>query len=323
MSDPAESIREGHALPQQALPGTVQQNVIIPVPEPFDFQMNLDYLSRSDNECMFHVQNDKLYKLVPYGEKQTEHALMEISAGQGHSLNLRFLGDVPPSDACRLAAVRYVQIWFDLDTDLNPFYRMANRDPLLKETVTRFRGLRLIGIPDLFEALCWGILGQQINLPFAYTLKRRFVEQFGHSVSGGGHELWQFPAPEVIASLDAEQLTRLQITSRKAEYLLGVAALIAEGKLSKPMLQQEPDFAAAVKRLTAIRGIGPWTAHYVCMRCLRVPSAFPIEDVGLHNAIKLMLSMERKPTLDEIRQLAQAWTGWEAYATFYLWRMLY
>jgi DNA-3-methyladenine glycosylase II len=59
------------------------------------------------------------------------------------------------------------------------------------------------------------------------------------------------------------------------------------------------------------------------MRCLRYPNAFPIDDVGLHNAIKLRTGLERKPTKPELLALSAGWAGWEAYATFYLWRLLY
>ncbi len=59
------------------------------------------------------------------------------------------------------------------------------------------------------------------------------------------------------------------------------------------------------------------------MRCLRYPDAFPIDDAGLINAIKLVTEMERKPTKEEIRELTSEWKNWESYATFYLWRMLY
>ncbi len=79
----------------------------------------------------------------------------------------------------------------------------------------------------------------------------------------------------------------------------------------------------AEKLLVGSRGIGPWTANYVLLRCLRFPTALPIEDVGLHNAIKLLLGMDRKPTVEEIREPAKPWAGWESYATFYLWRALY
>lgn len=180
-----------------------------------------------------------------------------------------------------------------------------------------------MGIPDLFEALCWGIIGQQINLAFAYTLKRRFVETFGEREEWNGKDYWLFPSPEAVARLAPSDLTGLQMTARKSEYLIGAARLMAEGKLSKERLLAAGGHREAEKLLVGIRGIGPWTANYVLMRCLRFPTALPIEDVGLHNAIKLLLGMDRKPTVEEIRELAKPWAGWESYATFYLWRALY
>jgi DNA-3-methyladenine glycosylase II len=83
------------------------------------------------------------------------------------------------------------------------------------------------------------------------------------------------------------------------------------------------NFKEVEKSLIKIRGIGPWTANYVLMRCLRFPTAFPIDDVGLINAIKTLLNMDRKPTKDEILALSIPWANWESYATFYLWRVLY
>jgi DNA-3-methyladenine glycosylase II len=113
------------------------------------------------------------------------------------------------------------------------------------------------------------------------------------------------------------------MTAKKSEYIIGVARLIVEGKLTKELLLSSDDMIAAEKKLVAIRGIGPWTANYVLMRCLRFPSAFPIADVGLHNAIKHLTGTANKPTLEEIRHHALAWANWESYATFYLWRVLY
>ena len=84
--------------------------------------------------------------------------------------------------------------------------RWREKDPLLQQAVSKFYGLRNIGIPDLFEALCWGILGQQINLTYAYTLKRRFVETFGSSIEWEDQSYWIFPKPEDIAKLTVEDL---------------------------------------------------------------------------------------------------------------------
>ncbi|QJC54193.1 DNA-3-methyladenine glycosylase 2 family protein [Paenibacillus albicereus] len=217
---------------------------------------------------------------------------------------------------------RYAEEWFDLDRDLAPFYRLTDADPLLREVGQTLRGLRMVGIPDLFEAACWGIIGQQINLPFAYALKKRFTETFGSSVQHEGETYWSFPKPEAVAALEPPDIAALQMTTRKSEYLIGVAGRVADGTLDKRELEAA-DWAEAEKRLTAIRGIGPWTAHYVMMRCLRMAEALPAADVGLQHAIRIAAGMDRKPTAAEVREQARAWAGWEAYATFYLWRTLY
>ena len=291
------------------------------VPKEFSFQENLRYLSRSKNECMFHIENNKIYKVIPV---QNVNPLVEIGLNADSNIQIRFLGESYVSEKwARDAVSNYVKEWFDLTTDLAPFYKLAKHDPLLQKPIKEFYGLRTLGIPDLFEALCWGILGQQINLTYAYTLKRRLVENFGDYVDWNGRKHWIFPSPEVIANLDVEDLATLKMTTRKCEYLIDIAQLITEGKLSKESLLQIQDVKQAEKQLTSIRGIGPWTAHYVLMRCLRFPSAFPIDDVGLHNAIKFITGSEKKPTKNEIKEFAANWTNWESYATFYLWRVLY
>ncbi|WP_025696071.1 DNA-3-methyladenine glycosylase family protein, partial [Paenibacillus forsythiae] len=101
-----------------------------------------------------------------------------------------------PGDAGLEDLARYVRDWFDLDRDLRPFYKLAAGDPLLGPLTERFRGLRIVGIPDLFEALCWAILGQQVNLAFAYKLKARLAEGYGESILRSGRRYHLFPAPE-------------------------------------------------------------------------------------------------------------------------------
>ncbi|WP_353057404.1 DNA-3-methyladenine glycosylase 2 [Neobacillus niacini] len=291
------------------------------LPKEFNFNENMNYLARSSNECLFHIQNNRVSRAIQMGE---EILIIEVSSQDNLHLNIRYLGENKPNTAAIHAEVAcYVSEWFDLDRDLHPFYTMAKEDPLLGSAVDAFYGLRMIGIPDLFEALCWGILGQQINLSFAYTLKRRLVEKFGRSVVHKDVIYWLFPSPKDIASLSPTELDGLRMTKKKAEYLIGVAELMVQGTLTKDSLVKEGSHQQAEKTLVKIRGIGPWTANYVLMRCLRYPSAFPIDDVGLHNAIKHRLGKEIKPTKDEIMKLATNWTNWESYATFYLWRFLY
>ncbi|MEX6699481.1 DNA-3-methyladenine glycosylase [Peribacillus frigoritolerans] len=293
----------------------------IHAPKEFSFSENLKYLSRSSNECLFDIVDQKIYRALVV---ENETLLVEISAMNETELTVRFPGRTAPMEnQVKDAVCQYVRHWFDLETNLLPFYELAQNDPLLQKPVSQFFGLRNMGIPDLFEAIAWGILGQQINLTYAYTLKRRLVEGFGEYVEFEGKQYWLFPTPDAIAKLTVEDFADLRMTVKKCEYLIGVAQLIAEGELTKEKLLNAKDVKEAEKMLTNIRGIGPWTANYVLMRCLRFPAAFPIDDVGLHNSMKLLMQTEAKPTKAEILKLSEAWADWESYATFYLWRLLY
>lgn len=189
---------------------------------------------------------------------------------------------------------------------------------MLSDLGKKFYGLRLVGIPDLFEALCWAIMGQQVNLAFAYKLKQRLTETFGDSLEWDGRTYRLFPLPDEIAGASLSDLCGLQLTKMKAAAILEAADLMQRGVLSRARLLSLGSFDAAQQELLRIRGVGPWTAHYVRMRCLRDPSAFPIGDAGLRNAVKERLALGRKPTVRELQALFFAdWTGWEAYATFF------
>ncbi|WHY88986.1 DNA-3-methyladenine glycosylase [Neobacillus novalis] len=299
----------------------INGNIIIELPVDFNIKANLGYLERNKNECMFEVENEIITRVIVIGETRT---LVKIHVNKFNQIIVQFLKDSRPNNQSERAEVaQYIREWFDLDRDLTPFYKMAKADPLLKGPVEEFFGLRVIGVPDLFEALCWGVLGQQINLAFAYRLKRQFVEKFGDSINWNGRNYWVFPTYEQIAQLTPADLADIKMTLKKSEYIIGIAQLMASGELSKEKLLRMDSLKEAEKSLIKIRGIGPWTANYVLMRCLRFTSAYPIDDVGLHNAIKHITGSAKKPAKEELLKLSVRWEGWQAYATFYLWRVLY
>ncbi|ERI91943.1 base excision DNA repair protein, HhH-GPD family [Clostridiales bacterium oral taxon 876 str. F0540] len=287
-------------------------------PKEFNFEECLIFLGRSDIEVLHQIKDGFLYKLI-----KVEETLILCKIGCAtNSIKVEFPISNPSANE-RKKAAEYIWEWFDLNQDLGEFYKVANEDEILKMLVHKYYGLRIMCIPDLFEALVWAIIGQQINLTFAYTLKKRFIEQFGKFITFEGERLWIFPSFESIADLEAEDLKKLQFTTRKAEYIIGIAKDIKNGKLTKELLLEMQDYNEMQKFLMSIRGIGAWTADYVIMKCLHKASAFPIADVGLHNALKNLLGLEEKPTIEQIREYAANWEGWQAYATFYLWRTLY
>jgi len=283
-------------------------------PKEFNFKECLHFLNRSDQEVLHKIQDGFLYKLIKVNE---ELILVEIGC-TSVSITVNFpLSNQPITIRKKIAA--YIWEWFDLDQDLEGFYIMAGHDKVLQSLVRTSYGLRIICIPDLFEALVWAILGQQINLTYAYTLKKHLVEQFGECLTFEGNTYWLFPSYQKIAVLDVDSLRKFTHTSKKAEYIMGIARSMMQGELTKEILLMKQD---SREFLLSYKGIGPWTADYVMMKCLHSPSAFPISDVGLHHALKHQLGLERKPSIEEMKELAGNWEGWQAYATFYLWRSL-
>ena len=113
------------------------------------------------------------------------------------------------------------------------------------------------------------------------------VEHFGKPFQYEDKNYHLFPSPSVIYKLSLNDFLPLQFSRRKAEYLIGVAKKFVSGELSYTVLE-ELSFDESHKKLVTIRGIGNWTANYVLMKCFRQPEAFPIEDVGVHNAIKYL-----------------------------------
>lgn len=295
--------------------------IILKTPEDFRFSECLVYLDRSELECLHRVTEGALIKLILcLGQCYLIHIK---PIGDEKALKIRVLSGIV-SDNLQIEAIKsYVKTLFDFETSLTSFYELGKRDLIAKYVIERYKGLRIVKINDLFEGFCWSIIGQQINLKFAYTLKKRLVEIYGESVFFQGERYYLFPAPEKIASLNVEDLKALQFTGRKAEYVIGIAKLFCQGELVEKELREMDSYEELKRKLLKVRGIGNWTADYIMLKCLNINEAFPIVDVGIHNALKGILNLTQKPTLEAIEIMSKAWEGNEAYMTFYLWRYLY
>jgi DNA-3-methyladenine glycosylase II len=290
--------------------------IYLPVPDEFSFELSMQFLQRSAKEILHRTGETEVTKLLKVEEQLI---LFRVSYTES-KLFIEFLNGLP-SPSVQLYIQQYVIEWFDLENDLKPFYRMASEDKLLKELIVQFHGYRIIGQPDLFESLIWAVLGQQINVQFAYTLKQRFVEQFGEKLEFDQHHHYLFPEAEKVSMLHTDQLMPLQFSKQKAVYTVGIAEAFAQGKVSKEKLRGLP-LIEAKEELMKIKGIGNWTANFALMKTFRYPDAFPLEDVAIHNAIKNLKKMKAKPTLDQVKRVFKKYKGWEAYATLYLWKSL-
>ncbi len=202
---------------------------------------------------------------------------------------------------------------FDLNADVTTIGGQLGQDARLQGAIAAAPGLRVPGAWDGFELAVRAILGQQVSVAAATTLSGRVAVKFGESVGfdppimGLTHI---FPTAEVMAQAD---LSGLGITQARINAIVGLAQTLME----KPdLFQAYPSLDTAVKALCELRGIGEWTAHYIAMRTLREPEAFPATDLVL---MKILSSEDRKITKAECEARSEPWRPWRAYAAMHLW----
>lgn len=315
-----------------------QQTVVnIPITDHdnFSFAECLVFLGRSEKECLHYVEGDVVQKmlvsngqpiLVEISDDEAEKALRVTvrSTGIDNGVDSANRPDSlrEPDSINKEYIRRYISHWLHLNADLRSFYNFAKKDRVLASLVKRYKGLRLIGIPDLFEALTWSITGQQITLGFAYTLRQRFIQAFGHHAVINGKDHYVYPHPSVIAALEPASLISMQFSRSKADYIIRLAQSMTDGLLTAEQLENM-SYQQARDHLVSFRGIGNWSANYVLMKYHRHHQALPLEDAGLHNALKYQLQLSSKPSLADVKTYTQHWKEHAAYATFYLWRSLY
>lgn len=291
--------------------------VFLPVPTDFNFEECLWFLDRGFDDCLYSVGKSGVTRVL---QLSTGPALVCIEK-EAEYLKISLLNRALSSEE-RVELSGFVEDWFDLGLDLKPFYELILKDPRLSFMKADYFGLRLIGIPDLFEAICWAIIGQQINLTFAYKLKRKLVERYGEPLDFEGQRYFLFPKPEVLANAVQEELQAMQFSRSKAAYVLQIAAAFADQKLSKSGLRAMPDLASRQKALIDVKGVGVWTANYALMKSLKERSCIPHGDAGLLNALVNLGIIKDKKEVDEIEAFFSGYAGWESYLVFYLWRTL-
>ncbi|RFS13568.1 DNA-3-methyladenine glycosylase [Emticicia sp. C21] len=289
--------------------------IYIPTPEEFSYKELLKFLSRNEKECLHSIIDDVIFKVL---EIDNELVLFSISFNNGLVATIHTDNQ---SQVIQEKVRTYIEDWFDLTADLKAFYDIAQQDLILFQLCQKYHGLRMVGMPNLFESLVWSVIGQQINLNFAYSLKQRLVHTFGKSFTFQGETFYALPTPETLAGLQIEDFQPYQFSRGKAQYIINISKAFVEGILSQQKLALL-SYDEIKKQLVAIKGIGNWTANYSMMKSLKSYDAFPVEDVGLHNAVKTQYGLAGKPSIAELHQMSANWSGWRGYATFYFWHSL-
>jgi AraC family transcriptional regulator of adaptative response / DNA-3-methyladenine glycosylase II len=201
---------------------------------------------------------------------------------------------------------------FDLASDVGAITAQLAEDPALAPLVAARPGLRVPGAWDPFECAVRAVLGQQITVTGARRLAGGLVAAHGEKLPAADGALTHaFPRAEALAAAD---LSRLPMPRARSA---AIAALASAAARDPALFAIDGDLDAKLARLRALPGIGAWTAHYVAMRALREPDAFPAADVGLLRAATA--PGEVRPSPASLAARAERWRPWRAYAAQHLW----
>ncbi len=286
----------------------------IALPPSYSTARALEYLGRDDGSLTIRVQGRTLATGVRLGGAP---AVLRAEIGAGSvQASLEAPGPLPGDAAARAHA--HLLRLLGLQRDPGPFERRIAASPELAPLIQGRRGMRIPQVPDPFDALAWVIVGQQITLAFAFTLRERLVRRAGTPAGGG---LYAPPTAEAVANLEVEELLAVQFSRRKAEYLIGAARQIAAGELALDRLGA----GSAVRmeaELLAVRGLGPWSAHYLMMRCFGFEDCLPVGDAGLVRGLERFFGLPARPDANATRELMQVFAPYRSWATFHLWQSL-
>jgi DNA-3-methyladenine glycosylase II len=203
------------------------------------------------------------------------------------------------------------------DQDLEPFYRVALNDSAVRPLALGLKGLHVPHTASVYEALVLAILGQQISSHVARVVRTLLIQTYGPSTEVSGITYYAFPRPEAIVSAGMEGLRSIKFSSRKAEYIVGIAERVASGELDLEGLKHQPD-EDVIQRLIGIRGVGSWTAQWLLIRALGRTDGFPHGDLALQRLLGLLVNEGPPLSPEEALEHSRRWSPFRSYMTTYL-----
>jgi AraC family transcriptional regulator of adaptative response / DNA-3-methyladenine glycosylase II len=303
---PPREIRRGRALNTD---GASADELVLRLPyrAPYDFAHLLEFYSRRTIPGVEWVDADGYRRSIVIDGVPGWFAVAPMRDESALALRVHH----PKSSALGTIAAR-VKRMFDVDADPRALGAAFRRSELMKPLIRRWPGQRLPGAWDGFELAVRAILGQQVSVAAARTLAARVAATYGTPFAAGEAVglTSLFPTPQALVEAPLE---KQGIIRARASTIRGLAQAMLDGRIA---FRAEQSLAAFEHDLVALPGIGPWTAHYIAMRALAQPDAFPAADLILRRAA----GQGRTLSARELETLSEEWRPWRAYAVMLLWR---
>jgi 3-methyladenine DNA glycosylase/8-oxoguanine DNA glycosylase len=267
---------------------------VLTLPEPYDFHLSTERFRAFGVDRATAWSDGGLHRVVSGREVRLEAAAGGVA--------------VDPLDDATEPVVRHL---LGAPFDLPEFYAFAEAHDVLGPLLPSLRGLRPPLVPDAFEALVTSVTAQQVSLVAATAIRSRLVERYGCP----GGRAYAFPTAGRLAAVQPADLLAVGLSRAKAEAICGLARAEAEtGFLDLGGLGD----AEVKARLTALPGIGEWTADWFLARHLARPRAWPAGDLGLRKAVAHFCLGGRMPSVHETRLFGAAFAPFENLSAQYL-----
>lgn len=186
---------------------------------------------------------------------------------------------------------------------------LKNADKLLGDTIDRIGKIERVIIPDLFPALIYAIIGQQISLKAARTIWGRMMERFENIT------------PEIIAALPLEEIQKCGMQSTKAKYIKGIAETVLKEEFDLNNLYSLPD-KEAITKLSSLNGIGAWTAEQLLLNCMERPNIISYGDIAIRRGIMKLYNLSEL-TKEQFMVYRNRYSPYASVASIYLWKLSY
>jgi DNA-3-methyladenine glycosylase II len=190
---------------------------------------------------------------------------------------------------------------------------LRKNDPVLAGIIGNAGPPTITPHTNYYWELIDSIISQQLSVKAARTIEGRFQALFGE----------EFPAPEAILEKSVEELRGVGLSNAKANYIRDLAQHILDGSLKFDAFDKQTN-DEIIKELTAVKGIGVWTAHMFLIFCMGRLDILPVGDLGIRSGIRQLYGFNDLPTPQEITDLAEKnkWHPYESVASWYIWHSL-
>lgn len=284
---------------------------------PFSLDLTVWALRRRKNNMVDRWDGHQYSRIIVVNNSPVKISIVQENPLDDPELSIFLQSKQKNADQISENILQLMQKILGLDLNLSPFYTLAENDEIIGDLVRQFLGVKPPRFPGIFEALVNSIACQQVTLDVGIILLNRLAEKFGQVFNDDGTRSYAFPGPEDLAYASEDEINKLGFSHQKARAIIELALAVVSGRINFDELKAMAN-KDAVECLSALRGIGRWSAEYVLLRGLGRLDMFPGDDIGAQNNLKRLFHLDHRPGYKEIKQLTSRWHPYEGFVYFHL-----